>query len=112
MSGMTERQWEAFEDALDTTRLLDAVDLLDRLRANAGLTTSHELSELREHFLAMHRMATLAVGRRDVAVLRDFLELAGELAGEAGERSRRPAAVQALLLEIVAMAPEGIGEDD
>jgi hypothetical protein len=112
MSAMTERQWETLEDALDTTRLLDAVDLLDRLRANAGLKTTDELSELREHFLAMHRMAMLAVGRRDVAALRDLFELAGELAGEDGERSGRPEAVQELLLEIVAMTPDGLSEDE
>ena len=112
MPSMTEQQWDDLEDDLDTTRLLAAVDLLDRLRATTKRGKNDALLRYREAFLEMHRLATLAFSRSDTSALRDFFELAGELAGEAGGRSELPEAVQRLLLDIVGLFPDQLSEDD
>lgn len=112
MPSMTDQQWDAVEDDLDTTRLLAAVDLLDRLRAGAKRGRNDALFRLREKFLEMHRVATLAFSRRDTSALREFFDLAGELAGEARGRSALPEAVEKLLLDIVELFPDQLSEDD
>lgn len=112
MPSMTEQQWGDLEDDLDTTRLLAAVDLLDRLRATTKRGKNDALLRYREAFLEMHRLATLAFSRGDTSALQGFFDLAGELAGEDGGPSGLPEAVQRLLLDIVKLFPDQLSEDD
>ncbi|MFC6838753.1 transposase [Xanthomonas theicola] len=112
MAPITEVEWQALEDGLDTSAILCAVDALDRLRTALANSSEGGLSAMRDELLQLHRSAQ-AVRKSGTSVeIHELFDLTNDIELQIGEWLKTLNSIQATLSAITAIYPESLAYED
>jgi hypothetical protein len=115
MASITESEWQALEDGLDTPAILRAVDTLDRLRAelvnpiNPGVGG---LSSMRDELLQLHQLAEAALMSAHRPKVAELFELAQDLELQIEEWAEALGGIRTTLSTMTALYPESLAYED
>ncbi len=108
MGSITEAEWQAIEEGLDTVSILSAVDALDRLRAKLTAPSEGGLSAIRDELLQLHRLAQAAQNSGTSASVSELFDLAQDLELQIGEWVEALGGIRATLSIITELYPESL----
>lgn len=112
MASITEAEWQALEEGLDTAAILVTVDAIDQLRTELVNSGEGGLSAIRDELLQLHRLA-LAVHKSDAsAKVSELFDLAQDLELQIGDWVDALGGIQATLSAITVLYPESLGYED
>jgi hypothetical protein len=112
MAVMTDDEWNNLYENFETTRLLTAVDSVDRLRDDLNDQEQCRPPAIRDDLLKLHVLAMAVINNGSRRQAPALFDLAGELDFQVGEMMEALEQVRETLSDLVALYPESLDYAD
>ncbi len=109
MAKITAKEWRVL-DNMETTPLLDVVDVIDRLRGELADSDGLHPPQIRDDFLRLHQLGMQVGQRGGDRVAEEFFELANDLDLQVSGLITALSEIQDTLTTVLDLYPESLSE--
>jgi hypothetical protein len=112
MAKMTDEEWQTLYENFETSRLLSAIDQLDKVRGVLADGDNWEPPAIRTELLKLHQLAMDVVNKGWTGQARELFELAGDLEMQVFDMVEALEDIEQTLNKLTDLFPESLIYDD